>query len=165
MNFKKTFSNKKNSVFQKKIFDNKAQSGTVFRLMVDAIIGLVILMIILSVLGYFESLRVDISRAEFLSIIKSATESPDGSVISSGVLVFVKGTSFTATQLQSITNYSSDCFVFESNLGFTEIMGGGKIIMIKQNTETKIHVKCVPVSDEKKIECIISFGKKLEEGI
>ncbi len=146
------------------VLDDRAQSGTVFRLMVDAIIGLVILMIILSVLGYFESLRVDVSRAEFISTIKSATEAPDGRVVSSGILIFVKGTGFSASQLQSITNYPAESFEFQSNVGFAEVLGNGKIVQMKQNIETRVYARCVPDSDPNlRIRCVISFGRRLEE--
>lgn len=144
--------------------DERAQSGTVFKLMVDAIIGLVILMIILSVIGYFESMRVDVSRTEFISIVKSATESPDGRVVSSNTLIFLKGTGFTATQLQSITNYPAECFKFESIHGLAPVVADGRIIEIKQNIETKIYARCIPITNSTgdcRIECIISFGKKL----
>ncbi|MDD4251113.1 MAG: hypothetical protein PHX27_02885 [Candidatus ainarchaeum sp.] len=146
------------------ILDVKGQSGAVFRLMVDAIIGLVILLIILSVLTYFESVRIDVSKAEFISIVQSAVETPNGSVVASKTLVFVSGLGFSASQLQSLTNYPADCFKFQSNLGSVNIIADGKMVEFKQNVETKVYAKCEPDLDnpENIITCDISFGTKLD---
>jgi hypothetical protein len=145
------------------MFDEKAQSGTVFRLMIDAIIGLIILMIILSVLGYFQSLRVDVSKAEFVSTIKAATQTPDGRVVSSQRLVFLKGTTFSSDQLQYVTNYSSDCFEFQTNHSSVEIFASGKMVEFKQDIETILYARCRPGTDDCVIFCDVSFGRKLEE--
>jgi hypothetical protein len=145
------------------MFEEKAQSGTVFRLMIDAIIGLVILMIILSVLGYFQSLRVDVSRAEFVSTVKAATETPDGRVVSSERLIFLKGTTFSSDQLQYVTNYSSDCFEFQTSHATVEIFAGGKMAEFKQDIETMVYASCRPGTGDCIIFCDVSFGRKLEE--
>ncbi len=168
----KKFLSKKAS---KNFLDNKAQSGTVFRLLIDGIIGLVIFGLILSSMTYFQSLRISTSINEFYSLINSAKESPNGKVFySENPLVFVEGTGFTSTNLRDVTGLSDECFTFYSNLAFGKVLAEGKMIDIQQNVEARVYVKCYP-SDEVciyasegyedccDILCDVSFGKKLED--
>jgi len=151
--------------------ENKAQSGAVFRLMIDAIIGLVIFAMILSTLAYFESLRIEASRAEFVTKVQAAVQSPNGAIIESdGKLFFLKGNGFNTIQLRDLTGYPKECFSFESNLHFVDITDVS--VEFEQNVEAKLYVQCSttndvcdyddPDTDCCEIECIVSFGKPIQ---
>ena len=149
--------------------EQKAQSGAVFRLMVDAIIGLVILLMIISSINYFNSLRLEVSKAEFTALIKSAVDSPNGKIVESGNLVFSAGDIYDSVTISFMTGYPKDCFRFQTNLAFTET-GSGRYIKFGQPVDAKVYASCRATGEECSpddedclaIDCLISFGKKLE---
>ncbi|MFA5763593.1 MAG: hypothetical protein WC915_02170 [archaeon] len=156
------------------IKEEKAQSGAVFRLMIDGIIGLAIFMVILSSLSYFQNLRLGTSQQELFAIIESAKNSPNGVVFpSKDNLLFAKGDGISTNNLQDIIGLNKECFTFESGLGFAKVIGGGVGIEFTGGIETKIYAKCSPsgefcdYGEEEccQINCIISFGKKLDSDI
>ena len=160
--------------FMKFIKEEKAQSGTVFRLMIDGIIGLAIFMVILSSLSYFQNLRMGTSQQELFSIIESAKNSPNGLVFPSKEnLLFSKGDGISTTNLREIIGLNKECFIFESGLGFAKVIDDGVGIEFTGNVETKVYAKCYPVGafcdygEEGccEINCLISFGKKLTSEI
>ena len=151
------------------MIDNKAQAGSVFRLMVDSIVGLAILLLILSSLTYFQGLKVDVSRAQFISIVEAAIESPNGKIISSdGVLIFTEEASFTASMLNGLTGYPSDCFTFRGPKSFADIPDNEQAITFKQNISTNVYGRCTVDpdvaleygNDECSVNCVFYFGVK-----
>jgi hypothetical protein len=149
--------------------ERSAQSGAVFRLMVDAIIGLVILMMIISALNYFNGLRIEVSKAEFAALIKSAVSAPNGKVVPSGSLIFSQGEMYDATTLSAMTGYSATAFTFQTNLGSAEI-GSGNHITFTQPVECKVYARCIATGAKctegdtecSEIECLVSFGKAIQ---
>jgi len=144
------------------MIDNKAQSGAVFRLLIEAIIGLAILLMIVTSLMYFNSLKVETSKAQFAETVKIAIQTPTGQVISSDELDFVKGTTFSASQFQGSFSVPAECFSFVSNL--TVVTISEQTITFNQNANAKTYARCV-LNDSYgcDIGCVISIGKKLEE--
>ena len=151
------------------MIDNKAQMGSVFRLMVDSIVGLAILLLILSSLSYFQGLKVDVSRAQFISIAEAAVETPNGKIIySDGVLTFTKDSSFTSSMLNGIIGYPKECFKFEGPKSFAKIPDDESSITFKQNISTNVYGQCKVdpdveleyENDECSIICTFYFGVK-----
>lgn len=152
--------------------EQRGQAGAVFRLMIDGIIGIAILMIILGVLTHFNALQAKVSIEEFNTKVIAAAQSPDGSVLSSqSALRLSEGVIFSSNGMQDLTGYPASCFSFNSNRSLIRIKGGGSVAEVVQTTDSKIYVKCSPTgliaSDPDdvttcEIECIISFGEKLE---
>jgi len=143
--------------------ENNAQAGAVFRLMVDAIIGLVILLTILSALSYFEQQKISVGLKEFESVIYSAVNAPDGKIVESGGLSFLKGTVFTSTGLEVATGYKAECFNFQT--GVTTIQVSDSAVRILQNIDVKVYAQCQPSIDcdsDCLFCCMISFGKRIE---
>jgi hypothetical protein len=157
----------KKFVKKKKVLGERAQSGMVFRLMVDGIIGLVILGIIVASISYFEGIRVETAKSEFYSLVKSATDSPGSIIKSEKMLLFVEGAGFSNQEVMNLTGYYEDCFKFSSNRSGAKVGADGKRIDIERNIETTIFVLCSPEDDFEygkdncPIKCEISFGKKL----
>ena len=156
--------------------EDKAQSEAVFRLMIDGIVGMAILLIIISSLSYFQELRVQASNAKFFSLVESSINSPNGNVFVEKKLSFVKGGSFSAVKLQREYNIPLKCFDFETNLSYAKIIGqdsgtgAGKGIEFTQSVETNVYAKCelsnnscdVDATDCCELNCVFSFGKKLK---
>ena len=173
----KKFKTEKKPLLEKSIYlfslENRAQSGAVFRLMIDGIIGLAILLIIVSALSYFQVLRTQAANEKFYSLVESATNSPNGKVFSEKNLLLTPG-GFSSISIRNKTNIYEGCFDFQSNLGSAKIAGDvddGDVEVITFNNvvETNVYVQCAienescdPEDQECcKIMCIISFGKKL----
>ena len=94
--------------------ETRAQSGAVFRLMIDGIVGLAILLIIISALSYFQALRVQAANEKFFSLVESATNSPNGKVFVEKNLLFTQG-GFNAISLETKQTFLKN--VLNSNQG------------------------------------------------
>lgn len=141
--------------------ENKAQAGAVFRLLIDAIIGLVILLAILSALSYFEQQQLSLSTKEFESFLVSIVNSPDGKIIESPALTFNKGTMYNTTSFEALTQHPRDCFFIQSGLGSIKVTDK-RIVEFSQRIQVTVYGQCEPsFSDECPYFCIVSFGKKI----
>ena len=152
------------------IKENKGQAGDVFRLMIDAIIGLVILVMIISTISYFNSLRVQVSAAEMRGLIEGVVETPSGSMLESKELAFSGGEGYSGAIFEDWTGVPKECFYFQSRLGNIKITEGpgGRASFVRPVT-AKVYAVCIPsgescdygVTDVNccEINCIISFGR------
>jgi hypothetical protein len=140
--------------------ENKAQAGAVFRLMVDAIIGLVILVAILSTLSHFEQQQLALSLREFESFLTSAINSPDGKIIESPVLTFNKGTMYSTRSFEAMTQHPRECFFIQGLSGSIRITDDETVEFLSR-TQVKIYAKCETSGGDCPYTCTISFGKKI----
>jgi len=153
-------------------FERKGQAGDVFRLMVDAIIGLVILLIILSSIAYFNSLRLQVSQAAMKSIVEGAVENPTGDVSESEMLVFSQGEGYSGHVFEDWTGVPAQCFEFESGLSNIKVLEGDvSRVNFTSPVETKVYVSCVATGEsceygtgepcgKCEVVCTFYFGKK-----
>jgi hypothetical protein len=158
--------------------DQYAQSETVFRLMIDSIIGLAILIIIVSAINYYNEQSCQQSIQDLIELVKSSAHASNGAIIpSSGDICFSKGSGIDALDAQLWTNVSENCFRFQS-LGSVaaKISPDEKKIDFTQNLKTKVYVQCKPsltvdscdpsvpaqTPEACCITCTISIGKKIE---
>jgi hypothetical protein len=154
--------NSRNKINSTPIFlENKAQAGAVFRLMIDAIIGLVILASILSTMAYFEQQQVSLALREFETLLTSAVNSPDGTIIESENLIFMKGTTYTTRSFEAMTQHPRECFFIQGGIGSLKVMGDGESIEFLQRTQIKIYAKCEVQGGNCPYYCTISFGRKI----
>ena len=127
--------------------EEKAQAEAVFRLMIDSIVGIAILLIIVSVIGYFNTQVIDQSKSDLIKWVRDASNSPDGSILTSGDLTFSKGFGVSAESTQEWTGVSSKCFGFDANPGVITLLGeqgalGYAGLEFNQNLTTKVYVQC-----------------------
>jgi hypothetical protein len=158
--------------FSKIFSEDKAQANDVFRLMIDAILGLAILAIVMSTITAFGQLRQEISVAEMRGLVEGAVQTPTGKIVESDTLAFSEGEGYTGAILEEWTGVPANCFLFQSNLSVIKIVegpGGGAIF--ESNVDTKAFARCVVTGQTCEygegdcgvceLECTISFGKKL----
>lgn len=176
----------------KKIFsgffsEERAQAGAVFRLMVDSIIMLAVLVIIVAALHQFQTMMQEISTKEFNELMLSAVQLPNGEVIASRELSFPEGKSYSASTLSVLTGEPPASFSLESNLSAAEISPSS--ITFNRSVQAKVYVICEPantgnacstgcgyglneidgggickIGDCIEICCRVSFGKQLVKG-
>ncbi len=153
--------------------ENKAQAEAVFRLMIDSIIGLAILLIIIAVINYFQGQSIIQSQSDFYRLVEDSSNSLDGKIISSKDLTFSKGFGLDSFDAEKVTGISQYCYSFESRYGAVKISEDGKRAEFTQLLTTKVYARCSPANTScnprEKVEsegdccvkCLISFGKEI----
>jgi len=152
--------------------EQRAQAEAVFRLMIDSVVGLAILLIIVGLINYFNAQIIAQSKNDFITVVKSSVSASNGSVItSSGDLTFARGFGVDGLDAQNWTQISEKCFHFVSSAseGSIKIIDDTKA-EFTQTLSIKVYSKCVPdqscnpydPENSCCMQCTISFGKKLE---
>ena len=155
------------------LVEQRAQAEAVFRLMIDSVVGLAILLVILSALNYFQNQVVIQSKADLFSLVKNAVNTPTGIVLKSGELTFSNGFVVDPYSLESAVNLSHNCFLFQSKGGSVILSNEGRKIEFDHRLELIVYAKCSLNSDcDPYVEpdsfnscctqCIVSFGSPLE---
>ena len=121
--------------------EQRAQAEAVFRLMIDSVIGLAILLVILSALQYFQGQVVVQSKADFISLVRNAVNTPTGIVLKSGELTFPNKFSVDTIDLQTWTNLSANCFRFDSR-GSITLSEDKQKVEFTQSLKTIIYAQC-----------------------
>ncbi len=124
--------------------DNKGQAEAVFRLMIDSIIGLAILMIIIASIGYFDELRFIQSTSDFKQLVKDAVNSPDGTLLSAKELTFKDGAGFAADDFEGYTVVNRKCFSFFSSFASVEVSDDAQAVLFKQRLIASVSARCIP---------------------
>jgi hypothetical protein len=147
--------------------DQKAQAEAVFRLMIDSVIGLAILLVIMSALNYFQGQVVVQSKSDFFALVKNAVNTPNGAVLMSKELTFPNKFSVDAADLQNASNLSENCFEFDS-MGSVQTSSDKKEVRFSQSLKVIVYAKCNAVlgcdpynSENCCTQCIISFARPL----
>jgi hypothetical protein len=152
--------------------EQKAQAEAVFRLMIDSVVGLAILLIIISLINYFNGQIIEQSKNDLINLVKSSASSSNGvTIASSGDLTFARGFGIDGLDAQNWTQVNEKCFHFVSSAseGSIKIVDGVKA-EFSQTLAIKVYSKCVPdqtcnpydPENSCCMECTISFGKKLD---
>ncbi|MCX6800803.1 MAG: hypothetical protein NTZ73_01290 [Candidatus Diapherotrites archaeon] len=141
-------------------FEEKAQAGAVFRLMVDSIIMFVVLVIIVAAIYQFQQMRTSISTKEFNELVLSAINTPSGEVIeSSRALFFPSGKGYTSTALSALTGKDPASFNFESNLAGAKISDDKSSITFEQPVEAEVYALCKPYHPD--VPCQTGCGQDM----
>ncbi len=154
------------------IRENKAQAEAVFRLMIDSVIGLAILLVILSALGYFQDQELAQSKTDLVTLVDNAVNSPTGFIFKSKELTFPNKFSIDVIDLQNWTSLSENCFFLQAKSG-SIITIDDKKIQFTQKLKTIVYAQCKTIQgcdlytnpDSPNLcctPCIISFGLPIE---
>ena len=152
--------------------DNKGQAEAVFRLMIDSVIGLAILVIIMASIYSFDRLTLDQSISDFKNNIINSVQSPDGTVFGNKDLTFAEGYAITTFTLQNWTQKSYKCFDFDTatvSVKISSTENDAKRADFTQRLTLKVYSKCIsdscdPVDqtnpDNCCVRCVVSFGRQ-----
>lgn len=151
--------------------EQRAQAEAVFRLMIDSVVGLAILLVILSALNYFQGQVLVQSKSDFFSLVRNAVSTPTGVAIKSGELTFPINFSVDVSDLQSATLLSQNCFEFDSS-GSVRTSSDKKKVTFSQGLKVIVYAKCAtnqgcdpysPPSDWGSCctQCWVSFARPL----
>ena len=152
-------------------FEERAQADAVFRLLIDSVIGLAILVIILTALANFDAVSLEQSMSDLRSLVVSATQSPDGKILGPRDLSFSGGRVISASDFEYWTKIGASCFTIESVLGSIQLSNSSKTAEIQQRLRVKVFARCLPSSCDPSnqqeegncsVECTVSFGKEIQ---
>jgi len=151
--------------------EEKAQAEAVFRLMIDSVIGFAILLVIISALNYFQGQVIVQSKADLISLVKNAVNTPTGIILKSNELTFPTKYAVTVIDLRNWTNLSENCFLFDSRGSITTNADKTKV-EVTQAIKTIVYATCdsMPGCNPRKDPesrseccniCTVSFGKPI----
>ena len=151
--------------------NESGQGEAVFRLVIDSVIGLAILLIIVAAVGYFNDRAIEQSKYDLAQLIENASNSPDGQVLSSkGDLLFAKGFAVDTADVELWTGVSAKCFSFSTGMSSIKILSDGAKAEFTQGLAIKSFAQCKPSgavcnprdpSAECCFTCLIFFGKTM----
>ncbi len=144
----------------------RGQSFEAFRVLIAMVIALGILVIILGVINYFDTLRQNVSYDTLNSSWKSAYDSPNGKVIRVPGLFFSKDTRFSRTQFARQVSLDKECIAFDADttLGYSFDQDA---VVVTNSTIGAIYIQCSienivgAAGSNCNAYCMISFGKPI----
>ncbi|MFH1390925.1 MAG: hypothetical protein ABIH20_01295 [Candidatus Diapherotrites archaeon] len=137
--------------------DSKAQAFAPFKMLIGAIMAMLILVIIIGAINYFEDLRVDVSRQRFYDGLNNAIHQPNETILQVEDAQFAEGTTFSTLGLSKKSGLDPECLEFVDTDSPTFVVED-ELITIKENVLTDVFIKCETESAGCVIFCEISFG-------
>lgn len=145
------------------IMNSSGQAFTVFRFLVEAIVAMVILVIIISALRYFEEKNFEISRKRLFEGFSSAFQSPNGDVIERPEIIFRSGDIITAGAFAKEVNMQPECISFNENSLSSVSFRDSQTAFFSNQSIIKVFYRCFKQAESFcSIACEISFGKAFE---
>ncbi|MDD4983603.1 MAG: hypothetical protein PHH82_02040 [Candidatus ainarchaeum sp.] len=136
--------------------NKKGQEDFIFKLLVGAVIGAVILGIILVLIEKTENQKVYLSNESLVSNIKYAVKAPTGEPYVIDKVIIPKETYFTFKYFEEETGLTQDCLVLNSNKSVFKKIDSG--LVTQNDVETKVTITCNPNVGNCPIHCEILFG-------
>jgi hypothetical protein len=141
--------------------DAKGQGTESFRLLIAAIMGLMILLIVLGIIDYFNTKKFEISMERFYGGLGTASQTPNGTLIELNELYFLP-TVITRNYLAGRYNLPEECVVLDAKSSSDLVLApSGKSISIKNVVQTNAFFRCTPQEAGCQIYCIVSLGKRI----
>jgi len=160
--------------------NSKGQEFEVFNVLIGAVLAIAILVIIISIINYFEQIKVDSSINAIKQKLNSAAQSPDGSIFVAKEIIVPKDYSFNSRYFGLILNINEDCIEFDipSNTSWVEYPNFPEknLINFNKRIQTSFYVVCLANNDNQKLNfhdnypmdcpeescnefcCLVSFG-------
>lgn len=145
--------------------NSKGQSFSVFNLLVQAIIGLFILVIIISAISYFEEQKFAISKDRFDENLIFASQQPNGDILIIKDVAFNEST-ITKNYISMKTGIEdTDCITFEAKQSSAiDLRNQRGFISFTDSLVLDVYIQCNSVTcGSQGIKCIVSFGKILSK--
>ncbi len=142
--------------------NQQGQEGAGFRLIVEIVLVVFILVIIFAVIAQVEGIQYTVSEQSLYRGFQNAVSSPDGSTIVAKDLIFAKGAVYSNRAFaSSVEGIDFECVELDS-LDSTAFEKYEKsLIEFTTQYQTTVFYKCFPDDDDDDClyRCIVSFGK------
>ncbi len=136
--------------------NQKGQEFEVFNILIGAVLALAILVIIVSIINYFEGIKVDSSRQAIEKKVENAAQSPDGSVFVVRDIVVPQNQSFSSKYFaEEVLNLDERCIEFDFPYELTSMQYPDAYSTYKNRIEftkriqTDFYVVCQPREEGK----------------
>jgi len=135
------------------------QAFTVFRFLVAIITGLAVLLIIFSIIKFFEEREFEISRERFFEGFRSAFNSPNGDVFEREDIAFNAADLVTAISLARDVKIPADCVEFSGGSSAFSLQGT-QAIEFQEKATINVFYRCFKsFSAACETSCEVSFGQ------
>lgn len=147
--------------------NEKGQEGASFRLLIDAVLVIFILVIILGVISQIDNWRWQVSERRLFEGFYKSIDSPDGSVIVEKDIVLKHGATYSTRAFSSsIADLDHECIELDSSDSAAFYLSSDSAVLeVKNLVETNVYYKCVRGKeigeDQCELYCTVSFGKDL----
>ncbi|MEI7960866.1 MAG: hypothetical protein WCI04_00875 [archaeon] len=159
--------------------NEKGQGEAVFRLLIDSVVGMAILLIIISMISYFNNQVIEQSRVDLINSMNDAVSSPDGKIVKTGDLTFAKGFVVNQAFAQDWTGQGAKCFSFDARGASLNILTKDGVpagVQFTQNLTIQVNIQCKSSSNANSCNpkiapeteadccftCLIAFGKDIK---
>jgi hypothetical protein len=160
--------NSKNSLFGLPCLNEQGQESSGFRLLVEAVMVVFILVIIFAVISKLDEVTQQASVKRLFEGFSKAVDSPDGSVIFEKDLVLREGSVYSRTAFaESAANIEPGSISIQASKSSAFLLlSNGSAVEIRSLVSTDVYYQCKTEYEggERKISCTISFGQELKEG-
>ena len=139
----------------------KAQAFEPFKMMIGAIFAMLILVIIIGSVNYFQTLRADISTQRFYDGLGGAVKQPNNQVLLVRDLQFSEGIAFSSNGLGKVVGLDGECIEFVDSGSAFEVTDS--VAKTKSALITDVFFRCNVNEGSCEIFCEISFGEMFDE--
>jgi len=142
--------------------NQQGQEGAGFRLIVEIVLVVFILIIIFAVISQVENIQYTVSEQSLYRGFQNAVSSPDGSTIVAKDLVFAKGSTYSNRAFaSSVTGIGFECVELDSLDSTAFEKYDNTVIEFTTQYQTTVYYQCFPDDDDDDCDykCIVSFGK------
>ena len=148
--------------------NERGQEGAGFRLLIEAVLVVFILVIVLGVVSQIDAWKWQISERRLYEGFAKALNSPDGSVIVEKELVLKGGASYSSrTFAQRFTGIESECIEINASASSAFSLSNNMLVEITTLIQTDVYYKCQPGSQIGESQCqpycTVGFGKDLRK--
>tara|TARA_Y100000310_G_scaffold131592_1_gene130770 strand:+ start:633 stop:1061 length:429 start_codon:yes stop_codon:yes gene_type:complete len=137
--------------------DSKAQAFAPFRMLIGAVMAMLILVIIIGAIDYFDGLEITVSRQRFYDGLNNAINQPNETILQVEDAKFSEGTTFSTLGLSKISGLESECLEFVDTDSPTFLVEDD-LLTIREKVLTDVFIKCETENGSCVIFCELSFG-------
>jgi len=141
--------------------NQRGQEGAGFRLIVEIVLVVFILVIIFAVISQVENIQYTVSEQSLYRGFQNSVNSPDGSTIVAKNLIFAKGSTYSNRAFaSSVTGIDFKCVELDSLDSTAFKKYENSVVEFTTQYQTTVFYKCFSDDDDDcPYKCIVSFGK------
>lgn len=142
--------------------NDSGQGFSVFRLLISAIMGLMILLIILAVSDYFYQVRLNLGYNRIIEGFNTAANKPDGTVVKVADTELPAGTVLASKSISVGTGISQDCIILTGEHSSFFSFPSDRAATIDHTVTVSVYIKCETSMEGCDVYCTVSLNKKLQ---
>ena len=125
--------------------NQRGQEFETFNVLIGAVLALAILVIIISLINYLDDIKITSSKQAIEQKLKSAAQSPDGSVFVAKGVELQENSSFNSVRFGQIMNIEPECIEFDFPQGISSMYypnSSKNAVGFSRRIQTDFYVLC-----------------------